>query len=326
MDLILATSGGQEECYLDCNYDIDIGSTNDFQLTFSYPSWDDRVKIGKMVYVPGTEYGGIIKAIDTSTETDIINVKGYTWRGYLQKRIIEPLDGMDYYVASGELNECIASVLNRIDLPLFAVATANGRNVNTGVNVNYRFPRYCTAADGLSGMLQSVGFRLDIKFVHGHVQLQAVPAINYGSVEISQDSRLNFNTEDNQMGVTTLVCLGTGELRNRIVRYLYADKNGNISEAQTIFGIDEIQEIFDNPAADADTLIQTGKDRFKTLISKKSFSAAVKDIDDIDLNLGDTITGRDYITGLVITKPIVDKIAKMEGGKFSVDYKIEGET
>lgn len=322
MDLILATAEGIEECYLDCDYDIDVGSTNDFQLTFSYASWDNRIAIGKRVYVPNTEYGGIIKDIVTATETDTINVKGYTWRGYLMKWIIEPYSGMDYMTVSGELNACINQVLSRRNVPLFNVSS-----FSTGVNVNYSFNRYCTVIDGLSAMLQSVGYKLDIKYTTaGIVEIQAVPAINYGSeIEISQDSKLNFNSEDNQMGVTTLICLGTGELRNRIVRYLYADKNGNISETKTITGIDEIQDIFDNPAADAETLISTGKERLKTLISKKTFSAAVKNIDDINLNVGDTITGRDYITGITVTKPIVDKVAKMNGGKFAVDYKIEGE-
>ena len=36
-----------------------------------------------------------------------------------------------------------------------------------------------------------------------------------------------------------LICLGSGELKNRIVLHFYADERGNISTTQTLFGIDE---------------------------------------------------------------------------------------
>lgn len=325
MELILATSDGRELCTVWDDIDFDIGGENNFELTLDYPSWNADFKQGALLYVPGTEYGGIIKDVEGMTETDQIFVRGYTWRGYLAHRIIEPPSGQDYKTVSGELNAVIAEAIGSSLGSLFVVSDAD-----TGVTVTYRFNRYVTVNDGLTAMLATKGYRLDIQYVQtetgGYVQIQALPAGNYGSdIEISQDSRLNFTSRDYRMGVNHLICLGIGELADRTVIHLYADANGNISQTQTITGLNEIVEVFDNPGADSEVLLTTGTERFKTLLNFKSFQAALKDVDDLDLYLGDTFTGRDYITGNVVTKPIIEKIVKRENGLFTVDYKIEGE-
>ena len=325
MELILATSDGRELCTVWDDIDFDIGGENNFELALDYPSWNADFKQGALLYVPGTEYGGIIKDVEGMTETNQIFVRGYTWRGYLAHRIIEPPSGQDYKTVSGELNAVIAQVIGNSLGNLFVVS-----DTDTGVTVTYRFNRYVTVNDGLTAMLATKGYRLDIQYVQtetgGYVQIQALPAGNYGSdIEISQDSRLNFTSRDYRMGVNHLICLGIGELAARTVIHLYADANGNISQTQTVTGLNEIVEVFDNPGADSEVLLTTGTERFKTLLNFKSFQAALKDVDDLDLYLGDTFTGRDYITGNVVTKPIVEKIVKREHGLFTVDYKIEGE-
>lgn len=114
MDLILADANGVEERVIECDYDIDCGSTNDYQLTISYDMWRDDIQKGKRVYIPGTEYGGIVKRIQTSTETNLIYINGYTWRGVLSKAILSPDTGQNYFSVSGELNACINTVISRM--------------------------------------------------------------------------------------------------------------------------------------------------------------------------------------------------------------------
>ena len=80
MDLILATSDGREERILTEDIDIDIGNTNDFVLYASYGTWQGDIQKDKLIYIPGTEYGGIIKCIKSATNTGKIDVKGFTWR------------------------------------------------------------------------------------------------------------------------------------------------------------------------------------------------------------------------------------------------------
>lgn len=321
MDLILATPDGQEERVIDENLDLDVGSTNDFVLYASYGTWKGDLQIGKRIYIPGTEYGGIIKGIKSATNTGSITVSGITWRGYLSRRIIVPPAGQDYYIGTGDLNAVIQRL---VDIPGFVVS-----DTNTGVNVQYQFARYINLADGLQAMCQSVGYRLDLRYVQtttgGYVLVQAVPAGQYGdSVEYSQDSMIDFVSDDNQAGVNHLICLGKGELKDRLVKHLYADKDRNISQTQTIFGVDEIVQTFENSGAEEDTLIETGTKRLKELVSKKSFTASVKTVEQ-ELFLGDTVSGVDYITGNSVTKPITNKIVKKELNVVSISYKIEGD-
>lgn len=325
MELILATSDGREERTVNEDIDIEIGSENTFEIEANALSWDGSFGYGKLVYEPGTEHGGIIKDIESSTVTDSIFVRGYTWRGYLAHRIIVPPAGEDYKVVSGELNAIIAEVLGSSLGSLFRVA-----DQSTGVSINsYSFDRYTTAEAGLSKMLNTVGYRLQIRYIQtefgGYVEIGAVEAINHVDVDISQDSGMDFSSRDYRMGVNHLICLGTGELKDRIVVDLYCDKDGNISRTKSISGLDEIVEIFENTTAEEEDLITTGTDRFQTLLNYKSFKAQARNIDDINLQLGDTITGRDYITGNVVTKPIISKIVKRTEGLLTVDYRISGE-
>ena len=322
MDLILSTASGVEECVLDYDFDMDIGDTNDFQINLNYGTWDERIAIGKKLYIPGTEYGGIIKYIQSATNTGDITLKGFTWRGYLAHRIISPPAGSDYRIVSGELNSVLA---NLVSIPGFRVETKS-----TGRTVNYQFKRYVDAAAGLEAMCESVGYRLDLKYVQtessGYVLVQALPARNYGgTIEYSQDALIDFDSVNDQMGVNHLVCLGKGELKDRIVAHLYADSSGNISQTQTITGIDEVVQVYDNSGAELETLIESGTTKLKELVSKQSFTPSIKD-SETELHLGDIVSGVDYITGNSVTKPITDKIINRTMGELSINYIIEGQT
>lgn len=321
MDLILAKSTGEEECVLAYDFDLDIGDTNDFQINLEYGTWDDRIAIGKKLYIPGTEYGGIIKYIGSATNTGSITLKGFTWRGYLAHRIIEPPAGSDYKIVTGELNSVIASL---VSIPGFRVETKS-----TGRTVQYQFKRYTDAASGIEAMCESVGYRLDLRYVQtdtsGYVLVQALPVQNYGgTIEYSQDSMIDFDSVNDQMGVNHLVCLGKGELQDRIVVHLYADSNGNISQTKTITGVDEIVKVYDNSGAELETLVETGTTRLKELLSAQTFIPSIKD-SSIELYLGDVVSGLDYITGNSVTKPIISKVVKRTMGELSFSYKIEGQ-
>lgn len=322
MDLILSTASGVEECVLDYDFDMDIGETNDFQINLNYGTWDERIQIGKKIYIPGTEYGGIIKYIQSATNTGDITLKGFTWRGYLAHRIISPPAGSDYRIVSGELNSVISSL---VSIPGFRVETKS-----TGRTVNYQFKRYVDTAAGLEAMCESVGYRLDLKYVQtdtsGYVLVQALPVGNYGgTIEYSQDALIDFDSVNDQMGVNHLVCLGKGELKDRIVAHLYADRSGNISQTQTITGIDEVVQVYDNSGAELETLIESGTTKLKELVSKQSFTPSIND-SETELYLGDIVSGVDYITGNAVTKPITDKIINRTMGELSINYQIEGQT
>ena len=80
---------------------------------------------------------------------------------------------------------------------------------STGVAVsNYQFDRYCTLLEGITKMLKTVGYRLDIQHkrergVPGYILIRAfVPIVDYSDeIELSKDSGLNYTMEDKRNGV-----------------------------------------------------------------------------------------------------------------------------
>ena len=343
MDVILESSyeaGGGKALTVPYELDLSINGTHDFQLSQNYQYFDKSLGMGTRLYVPGTEYGGIVQDISGATNTDKVTLHGYTWRGILSRHFIEPPPGEDYYDTGdlSDLNDIINNLIVYTGLDNYGLFAASPKR--TIQRAHYKFDRYISIADGLEKMLESYGYRLNIRwiptqlhydFTHGvsvmvedgYCELGAVPVKNYGSeIEVSQDSKIDFYSQDYRMGVNHLICLGTGRLAQRTVVHLYADADGNISKTQTFFGVDEIAEVFENPSADADTLEETGISRFQQLLNFKKFTADAKYIDDINLSIGDTITGKDLITGTVVTKPIRQKIVKITNGIPSVEYTI----
>ena len=96
MELIYTDPNGKELGYiLNANIDMEIGedeknSINDFEIEFKRSGWDGTIEFGSQLYVPDTEYGGIVQEISTSTKANSITTKGYTWRGMMTKKIIQP--------------------------------------------------------------------------------------------------------------------------------------------------------------------------------------------------------------------------------------------
>lgn len=176
----------------------------------------------------------------------------------MTKKIIQPLSGQDYATASGELNSIIKSKVEAEFPGLFYGVTAD-----TGVVVNnYQYDRYCTLHTGLVKMLKSVGYRLDIRYqegdvgMAGYVKVSAVPINDLSSeYELTNDNNMNFTTDDNRRGINHLICLGKGDLKDRLIIHLYTDQNGTISQTQQYFkGAEEIVAIYDSSGSERDIL------------------------------------------------------------------------
>lgn len=327
---IIANDIGEELGYVkDANLiDLDIGDTNDFELELNASDWTpERYSWKYRLYVPGTEYGGILEDRGTSTKADTVTWYGYTWRGLLSQKIIEPPAGQSHLTVSGDANTVIASILGDRFGPLFSADQAD-----SGIQISgYQFDRYCTVLDGLEKMLNTAGARLKIWYDQGDpgalnavVRVGAVPATDWSDeLEYSQDGKLNFTTRDYRRGINHLICAGSGEEEERTVLHLYVQEDGSIGDTQYYFGLDEREALYSyTSASDEEKLREDGIKRLTDLMNYTQMDAT---IDNVDVDIGDIVGGRDRITGMSLKQPVVNKIVKTQDGKTIVEYKLKGE-
>ena len=239
----------------------------------------------------------------------------------MQKKIIQPAAGQDYATDSGEINAIIKARVEAEFPGLFI-----GVNDSTGKTVNWQYERYCTMEDGFKKMLQSVGYKLDLQYsqVDKAVVAQAVPIVDYSAnIEFSSDMRVNYQMQQQGDGVNHLICLGKGELRNRTVRHLYIDADGNVSNTQYYFGEDEIAAVYDSGGSEETDLVQNGTERIKQEANKDVFNIKVDP--EIEVAIGDIVGGRDYLGGMTMAAPVYSKIIKYASGIVAIDYTLEAD-
>ena len=323
--LIFADEKLAEIGFLDFDIDLELGEKNDFVLYIPYPEWDGTLQPGMYVYVPGTEYGGVIRAISGNTKEDMIQITGTTWRGMLGQRFICPPAGSDYFTVSGDLNACIRTVIGSSFGELFKVTDDRVIKIVT----DYRFERYCSVLDGLTKMLRENGYKLVISYRQtqegGYVFLSAETIRDLSNkVQISQDYQLDFISRKDYGFVNHLICLGSGQLKDRTVVHLYADADREISQTQTFTGEKEIQAVYDYPNAEnAEALIRDGTKKLAELISTDEMEVSLEEGSDISVDIGDVVGGHDYITGVDVKVTVTKKVLKITGGVSSVEYGLE---
>ena len=321
-DIIVAEPDGTElRCMLFSEYDFEIGDEeNSFLVTCPRAEWES-VANDSRVYIPGTEYGGLFKRLESDTKNNSVAVGGLTWRGMLQKKIISPPSGQDYATDSGELNAILGARVSAAFPGLFV-----GSSESTGITVSYQYHRYTTLYDGLKALLKSVGYKMQIEYdqVLRKVVVSAAPIVDYSNeIEYSSDMSADYSMTIDRTGINHLVCLGSGELKNRTVVHLYVDGNGVISQTQTFYGENEIAEVYDYAGASRDDLIQSGIDQLKNEINLNEFSINLES--EREVAVGDIVGARDYITGYTVTAPITTKLIKFEDGLIRIEYKLSSD-
>lgn len=319
--LILADSTGRELRHLlFSTYDFEVGKTeNSFEVKILRSEYE-RIPDGARIYLPGTEYGGIYRRLATDTKQDTVCVGGLTWRGMLQKKIICPVSGADYATDTGELNSIVKARVEAAFPGLFI-----GSDTDTGISVSsYQYDRYCTMEEGLTKLLKSQGYRLNIEYSQPDkaVVVSAVPIVDYSQeIELSSDMRTDYIMRAQKDGVNHLICLGKGELKDRVVYHWYVDGNGNIGTDQYYFGADEIAEVYDYSGGELPDLIQSGRQHLEGLVNQNKFEMTIDS--DIEIGIGDIVGGRDYLSGMTMTSPITGKIVTWSGGFQRTEYKLE---
>lgn len=311
---------GEIETDIDIEYGTSEDSTNDFEVTDAQM---ENVAAGGF-YIPGTEIGGLFDYVKINSDSDFRVYKGFTWRGLLKNSIIVPDAGEDYKIVSGDANVVISNMLSGLFGGIFSVSAEDSGLILS----NYQFPLYINLLDGIEGMLEKNDYRLKItaQKVQSHrpiqILLEAVPAVQVSGT-YNEDNGIAMSYVINNMGINHLICGGSGELQNRMIRHLYIDNNGNISSTQYYFGLDERTAFYDYPNAESeDDLLEYGMQQLKELASSKSLTMQAPE--QFNLEIGDKVRGV-FPDGTEIISPIVSKIYKISNGTMNIELKIKGE-
>jgi len=281
------------------------------------------------IYSPDTEFGGRFEKTQYATDTDIQTWCGIAWRGLLEMSAIEPPPNVSHMVVSGDVHDVFRTVLPAGNDAGSFFTVPDGQ---LGVGIaTYQFDRFTTKLTGLSKMLEQVGHRLDISVVprsQGRpfaVVVTAKPIQDLSqTIEFSQDyTNAVLDLTDDRMGVNHLICLGQGELTDRLVIHLYAWPGGIITSAGPFWtGIDMRTAIYEySSIEDPAELKAKGVERLTELMSKRSGEVYVRDM---QLYIGDIVGGRDRRSGFVIAKPITNMIARIKGGDATIEVNMEG--
>lgn len=292
---------------------------NDFELVVSGASTIDA---GAYIYIDGSECGGVVDAMEDQLTAGVstLTYLGRTWHGVLANKILEPDRGRDYLTVSGTASTVIGSLISRVGLDgVFDAVdspTAGAQTIKS-----YRFDRYTDCYTGLRRMCEASGLKLRLAYASGRVNIWAEPVAHYGD---SIDSDLiDFDATRTWRKPNHLIGLGKGDLAARVVVHWYADAKGNVSQTQSLRGVDEITQVYDYSNAETAELNNKTKEKLQDLQSEGDVRVTVRDDANVVFDVGDTVTARDNLTGITVNAAISKKIVKVSGGVMSVDYEAE---
>lgn len=289
---------------------------NDFELQVKEAVWSKYPMVkGHYLYEVGTEWGGMLEDVNHVGTT--VKVGGPTWRGMLARKILSPPSGQAYLtITTMEANQAIATLIGTSFGTLITVST-----VNSGITVSGSF-RYTNLLAAIHSMLQQYGARLEIVFDGTKVVLSAVSSVDYTETELSQDYNAPLESSvAHGKAYNHVIALGRGELVDREVVELWRLDDGTITSTLQPVGPKDKQFVLDYP--NAESLEELTNNATAKLIENAPEESIAINLDEIetDFRLGDVVGGKDKVTGLKISKPITQKILKIDKSGRKINYK-----
>lgn len=310
MDLVAADPSGTPMWQTD-DFTLDLAYGDD-QNDFELSDLRGRMAMGWRWWVDGTPYGGIVDTVRvnaTGDGTSALSYKGRSVQGILASRIVRPPSGQSHLVVGGEANAVIAAIVG--DVPWLSVSSED-----SGIAVpSHNVRRYADAYTAVRMALERAHARLSVRFVDGAPVLSAVSATEYGDVP---SERVSFAAERTYRPCNHMVGLGSGEGAARLVVDWYADEDGNISQAQSLFGLDEVAQTYDASNEDEELSDKT-RDALAELQGQGE--ADIDLPEDSGLDVGDMVTASDAITGIDMRAYVTKVVVSASKGKTTVSYE-----
>ena len=220
------------------NYSFDLSfgeDENNFQL--KCPIDGTRLEEDQIIYVSGTEYGGVIDSIEVDTSALMMIYSGRTWHGILENKVLYPPKGTDYLYLNGDANEVLAFLLERMNIipgennELYVAPENAFMSVSSavsGIDIDMRVTsesgNYAHGYSFIRDMLYANDAKLQI--IDG--VLNAVPLVDYSNDDDFLEGTDQFKAKRNYNSLNRLHCMGQGSLANRYTIDLYLDSNGGL--------------------------------------------------------------------------------------------------
>lgn len=261
-----------------------------------------------LVYMEDTEFGGIVDEIGVEAKRPRRKravYRGRTWHGLLAGKIVCPDAGRTHYRIRGEANAALLALVHRVGLgDLFTASSAN-----SGIALDHQV-RFADAYTAALGALRASGAKLAVSWDGDRAVLSAAPAKDWSAADELDTDRLGFDMAKCYRPVNHLVCVGEGELTDRAEVHFFADAEGNVSQTQTLFGVDERAAKYDYTNADAETLAEEGRKKLEELQNEDTCDADVAE--GYSYDVGDIVGAYDAETGIFVSAPVVGKAATVD--------------
>lgn len=217
-------------------YDCSFGEKeNNFEIRV--PMGAHELSEDQVVYVNGTEYGGVIDAIEVDTKNQMMIYTGRTWHGILENKILYPQPGYNYFYVNGDANEVLRELLERMNIipgdlnelyvkpeNAFMSVAAHNAGYDVDARVSSESGNYAHGYTFIRDLLYQ--FDLKPKIVNGVIE--AVPNVDYSSDDDFLEGTDQFRAKRNYNSINRLHCMGSGNLADRYVIDLYLDENGGL--------------------------------------------------------------------------------------------------
>lgn len=305
---------------------VDVRALDDYELDLAYGDDENNLAVidntggtidaGAYVYIDGSDIGGTIDGIELDTTTGTMTMQGRSLTGILAQKVIVPDAGQSHLTVSGDANAVLGQLIERLDIgDVFVASTAA-----SGISVrSYSFERYVDAYKGIRDMLAAAGGKLKMRRTSGdRFEMYAEAVVVYGD-EVSSEI-IDFVGEKWTRKTNHLIALGKGEGASRTVIHRYADADGVVSSTQSLFGVDEIAEVYDASNIEDDELAEDATKKLADEQNIDSVDVSIGSRDDITFNIGDKVTGFDAERRIRIDATISKKIVKVSKGAMTTSY------
>lgn len=298
---------------------------NDFSIDVA---GDNVPEVGSMIYAEGSDLGGLVTGYKSDVGAEAFSIVGHTWTGVLNRRVMGPDYGQAYLTLSGDITECVSQLIARAGMgELFVVNPSQ-----VGVRVTHTFTGSQSAAQQDTGRYMGCWSAMWQLLLETGCKARFAWSDKLKHVVIDVTKRKDYTDNESQMvgvamvGISTqkttnhLVCLGKGELENREIVHLYSDTQGNVSQTQTIYGINEIAETYNQSSAETSELIKNGTKHLKDLWTKSQQVTIKSNSTAQPFDLGDVIGGVDARSHVTAQAVVTKKVASFKQGQMTYTY------